>query len=262
MRRNRAELDEFYSCSFSSESLGTLNRGASPKPGARGRSRADRGRLRDVEGRNASATIRRCATLARSAARYRQKVALRIRSTSVKLDHSATLEVVSSKKCRSAMKLDLGGADKTSEEGTAFARHEILPAQLRLTSLALALFFTIVCALRTAARGPRPDAEAAELHAKAQRVQDVIDDLRGRLSLSRDVMAAIVPLNPLMVSVLSPVEQRRRLSGGVRRGLPRLADRRRAARGGRARARARVDLHASSRTCRPSSSRTRSRCGW
>ena len=72
---------------------------------------------------------------------------------------------------------------------------------------ALALFFTVFFALRTAAAADRGlDAEAAELHAKAQRVQDVIDDLRGRLSLSRDVMAAIVPLNPLMVSVLAPAE--------------------------------------------------------
>ena len=71
---------------------------------------------------------------------------------------------------------------------------------------ALALFFTVFVALRTAAADRGLDAEAAELHAKAQRVQDVIDDLRGRLSLSRDVMAAIVPLNPLMVSVLAPAE--------------------------------------------------------
>jgi hypothetical protein len=69
----------------------------------------------------------------------------------------------------------------------------------------LALLFVTCLALRTAAAG-RTEAEAAEAHAKTQRVQDVIDDLRGRLSLRRDVVAAIVPANPLMVSVRSPVE--------------------------------------------------------
>src|SRR4030095_739930 len=49
--------------------------------------------------------------------------------------------------------------------------------------------------------------EAAEIQAKAQRIQDVIDDLAGRLSLKRDVVATIVPLNPLMVSVVSPVNR-------------------------------------------------------
>jgi hypothetical protein len=72
---------------------------------------------------------------------------------------------------------------------------------------AFALLFTTCLALRTAAAADSgSEAEAAELYAKAQRVQDVIDDFRGRLSLGRDVVAAIVPQNPLMVSVLSPVE--------------------------------------------------------
>jgi Peptidase family M48 len=71
---------------------------------------------------------------------------------------------------------------------------------------ALTLLFMTCVALRTAAAEGRTEAEAAEALAKAQRVQGVIDELRGRLSLRRDVVAAIVPVNPLMVSVLSPVE--------------------------------------------------------
>ena len=75
-------------------------------------------------------------------------------------------------------------------------------------TLTFALLFTTSLALGTAAAAENgTSAEAAEIQAKAQRVQDVIDDMRGRLSLSRHVVAAIVPLNPLMVSVLSPVEQ-------------------------------------------------------
>jgi Peptidase family M48 len=70
----------------------------------------------------------------------------------------------------------------------------------------LTLLFLTGLAIRTAAAEGRTEAEAAEAHAKAQRVQGVIDDLRSRLSLSRDVVAAIVPVNPLVVSVLSPVE--------------------------------------------------------
>ena len=69
----------------------------------------------------------------------------------------------------------------------------------------LALILTTFLALRTSAAS-RTEAEAAEAHAKTQRVQDVIDDLRGRLSLRRDVVATLVPANPLMVSVRSPVE--------------------------------------------------------
>ena len=69
----------------------------------------------------------------------------------------------------------------------------------------LALILITFLALRTTAAG-RTEAEAAEVHAKTQRVQDVIDDLRGRLSLRRDVVATLVPANPLMVSVRSPVE--------------------------------------------------------
>jgi len=78
-------------------------------------------------------------------------------------------------------------------------------------TLTLALFLAISLATRpAAAAGAASEAESAELQAKSQRVQEVIDDLRARLALSRDVMAAIVPVNPLMVSVLSPVR-----SGGV-----------------------------------------------
>ena len=43
----------------------------------------------------------------------------------------------------------------------------------------LALILITFLALRTSAAG-RTEAEAAEAHAKTQRVQDVIDDLRGR----------------------------------------------------------------------------------
>jgi hypothetical protein len=73
-------------------------------------------------------------------------------------------------------------------------------------TFAFSLFFTTCLALGPADAAGNAETEAAELQAKAQRVQDVIDDLRGRLSLRRDVVAAIVPQNPLMVSVLSPVE--------------------------------------------------------
>ncbi len=69
----------------------------------------------------------------------------------------------------------------------------------------LALILITFLALRTSAAG-RTEAEAAEAHAKTRRVQNVIDDLRGRLSLRRDVVATLVPANPLMVSVRSPVE--------------------------------------------------------
>ena len=72
----------------------------------------------------------------------------------------------------------------------------------------LALVFTTSLMLGTAvAAGAGSETEAAEIQAKAQRIQDVIDDLAGRLSLTRDVVAAIVPLNPLMVSVVSPVNR-------------------------------------------------------
>ena len=69
----------------------------------------------------------------------------------------------------------------------------------------LALILTTFLALGTSAAS-RTEAEPAETHAKTQRVQDMIDDLRGRLSLRRDVVATLVPANPLMVSVRSPVE--------------------------------------------------------
>src|SRR4030095_14039793 len=72
----------------------------------------------------------------------------------------------------------------------------------------LALVFTTSLALGTAvAAGAGSETEAAEIQAKAQRIQDVIDDLAGLLSLKRDVVAAIVPLTPLMVSVVSPVNR-------------------------------------------------------
>ena len=74
-------------------------------------------------------------------------------------------------------------------------------------TLTFALLFTTSLALGTAAAADNAtSAGAAEIQAKAQRVQDVIDDMRGRLSLSRAVVAAIVPQNPLMVSVLAPVD--------------------------------------------------------
>ena len=79
--------------------------------------------------------------------------------------------------------------------------------RLRFTLIpAFILLFTTWFAFKTANAAGRSEIEAAEAHAKAQRVQDVIDDLSGRLSLRRDVVAAIVPQNPLMVSVQSPVE--------------------------------------------------------
>lgn len=74
------------------------------------------------------------------------------------------------------------------------------------TILTLALLFTIGAAIRPAAAAGDPlESADAELYAQAHRVQDVIDDLRDQLSLSRDVMVAIVPVNPLMVSVRSPI---------------------------------------------------------
>jgi uncharacterized protein YjaZ len=71
--------------------------------------------------------------------------------------------------------------------------------------LTLALLFTISLGTRLAAAADASAPADAELYAQAHRVQDVIDDLRDRLSLSRDVMVAIVPVNPLMVSVRSPI---------------------------------------------------------
>jgi hypothetical protein len=47
-------------------------------------------------------------------------------------------------------------------------------------------------------------AGSAPASTKAQRIQDVIDDVRARLGLPREVTVAIVPQNPLMVSVESP----------------------------------------------------------
>ena len=76
----------------------------------------------------------------------------------------------------------------------------------------LALLLTTGWAPRPAAAAGVSEPAAAELQAKAQRVQDVVDELRGRLSLTRGVVAAIVPVNPLMVSVHAPVE-----SGGAYR---------------------------------------------
>jgi hypothetical protein len=46
--------------------------------------------------------------------------------------------------------------------------------------------------------------ESATADLKAQRIQDVIDDVRAELGLPREVTVAIVPQNPLMVSVVSP----------------------------------------------------------
>ena len=73
--------------------------------------------------------------------------------------------------------------------------------------LTIALLFAISFASGPAmAGGDATEAEAAQLYVQAHRVQDVIDDLRDRLSLSRDVTVAIVPVNPLMVSVRSPMQ--------------------------------------------------------
>ena len=82
-------------------------------------------------------------------------------------------------------------------------------SRLRLNnSLTVSLFLAMSLAANvSAAADSGAEAAAAELQAKAQRVQEVIDDLRGRLSLTRQVTAAIVPQNPLMVSVLAPVER-------------------------------------------------------
>ena len=81
-------------------------------------------------------------------------------------------------------------------------------SRLRFTnSLTVFLFLAMSLAATMADAADSSDAAAAELQAKAQRVQDVIDDLKGRLSLTRQVTAAIVPQNPLMVSVLSPLER-------------------------------------------------------
>ena len=78
----------------------------------------------------------------------------------------------------------------------------------RMKRILLALVFTTSLTLGTAvAAGAGSETEAAKIQAKAPRIQDVIDDLAGRLSLKRDVVAAIVPLNPLMVSVVSPVNR-------------------------------------------------------
>ena len=87
---------------------------------------------------------------------------------------------------------------RRSDEGTAVARMESPRSSLGYITALTLLFMTCV-ALRTAAAEGRTEAEAAEALAKAQRVQGVIDELRGHLSLRRDVVAAIVPVNPLVV---------------------------------------------------------------
>ena len=84
---------------------------------------------------------------------------------------------------------------------TKFARPKFLYATT------LALFVAMSFAAGNAAASDSGTEAAAEIQAKALRVQKVIDDLRRQMSLSRDVIAAIVPRNPLMVSVLSPVER-------------------------------------------------------
>ncbi len=98
---------------------------------------------------------------------------------------------------RVADRPDLQGKILREQSGPSFA-----------PIILLALVFTMSLMLGTAvATGAGSETEAAEIQAKAQRIQDVIDDLAGRLSLKRDVVAAIVPLNPLMVSVVSPVNR-------------------------------------------------------
>lgn len=98
---------------------------------------------------------------------------------------------------RVADRPDLQGKILREQSGPSFA-----------PIILLALVFTTSLMLGTAvAAGAGSETEAAEIQAKAQRIQDVIDDLAGRLSLTRDVVAAIVPLNPLMVSVVSPVNR-------------------------------------------------------
>ena len=97
-------------------------------------------------------------------------------------------------------------ADKTGTRRNA--ARTMKSSRLRVTnSLTVFLFLAMSLAATMADAADSGEAAAAELQAKAQRVQDVIDDLKGRLSLTRQVTAAIVPQNPLMVSVLSPLER-------------------------------------------------------
>ena len=98
------------------------------------------------------------------------------------------------------------GPIRLSEKRRARGMHSSRPSFAPI--ILLALVFTTSLMLGTAvAAGAGSETEAAEIQAKARRIQDVIDELAGRLSLTRDVVAAIVPLNPLMVSVVSPVNR-------------------------------------------------------
>jgi Peptidase family M48 len=116
------------------------------------------------------------------------------------------VEVVSSKKCRSAMECNLCGTDNNlSRERCARGMHSSGPRFAPITFLALVFATSLVGT--AAAAGAESETEDAEIQVKAQRVQDVVNDLAGRLSLKREVVAAIVPLNPLMVSVVSPANR-------------------------------------------------------
>jgi len=93
-----------------------------------------------------------------------------------------------------------------SETRRARGMHSSRPSFARIILFALVFTTSLTLGMAVAARAGS-EKEAAEIQAKAQRIQDVIDDLAGRLSLKRDVVAAIVPLNPLIVSVVSPVNR-------------------------------------------------------
>jgi Zn-dependent peptidase ImmA (M78 family) len=72
----------------------------------------------------------------------------------------------------------------------------------RSSAFCFALAILICLPLTLAANGNA--AAGAAAMAKAQRIQDVVDDVRAELGLPREVTVAIVPQNPLMVSVESP----------------------------------------------------------
>ena len=98
------------------------------------------------------------------------------------------------------------GSMRLSETRRARGIHSSRPSFARIILFTLVFTMSLTLGMAVAARAGS-DEEAAEIQAKAQRIQDVIDDLAGRLSLKRDVVAAIVPLNPLIVSVVSPVNR-------------------------------------------------------
>src|SRR5436190_15080636 len=79
---------------------------------------------------------------------------------------------------------------------------------VRSTSLG-SLLVTVICCLVATAPAKAADSihsTSTALPDATRRVQTLVDELRVRLHLPAAVMAAIVPENPLLVSVAPPLE--------------------------------------------------------